>query len=71
MMNFLKLDRGTRVRLVQTTDVYTQLPRGSEGTVILTDDMGTIHVKWDNGSSLGLIADEDDWEVIGEIPFYA
>lgn len=66
-----KLQRGTRVRLIHTTDIYTQLPRGSEGAVILTDDMGTIHVKWDNGSSLGLIAGEDDWEVLGEVPVHA
>lgn len=70
-MDFLKLPHGTRVRLVRTTDVYTQLPRGSEGTVTLTDSMGTVHVKWDNGSSLGLIPNEDRWEVIGGVPVCA
>jgi len=27
--------------------------------------MGTVHVKWDDGSSLGLIPNEDMWEVLG------
>lgn len=30
-------------------------PIGTCGEVIGVDDMGTIHVAWDNGSSLGLI----------------
>ena len=28
------------------------------------DDMGTIHVSWDCGSSLGLIPGEDAWKKI-------
>lgn len=57
---------GRRVRLVRTTDSYTALIPGDEGTVDLVDDMGTVHVLWDNGSSLGLIPDEDQWTVISD-----
>lgn len=57
---------GRRVRLVRTTDSYTALVPGDEGTVDLVDDMGTVHVLWDNGSSLGLIPDEDQWTVISD-----
>lgn len=57
---------GRRVRLVRTTDTYTALVPGDEGTVDLVDDMGTVHVLWDNGSSLGLIPDEDQWTVISD-----
>lgn len=57
---------GRRVRLVRTTDSYTALVPGDEGTVDLVDDMGTVHVLWDNGSTLGLIPDEDQWTVISD-----
>ena len=33
---------------------------GTLGTVIGVDDVGTIHVNWDNGSSLGVAFGEDD-----------
>ena len=40
------------------------LPIGSEGTVTGVDDIGTIHVKWDCGSSLGVVYPEDKCEII-------
>jgi len=55
---------GKRVSLVRTTDPYTNLVSGDEGTVVLVDDMGTIHVRWDNGSNLGLVPGEDAWRVV-------
>lgn len=59
---------GRRVRLNSTTDPYTNLRRGDEGTVVLVDDWGTVHVKWDNGSSLGLVPREDSWEYVANTP---
>jgi hypothetical protein len=57
---------GRRVRLVRCTDPYTWLTPGLEGTVRLVDSLGTMHVKWDDGHTLGLIwEDGDRWEVIG------
>lgn len=56
--------KGQRVRLIHTSDPYTRLRSGTEGTVVLVDDMGTVHVKWDDGSSLGLVPREDAWEVV-------
>ena len=50
---------GTRVELVHMDDPYTKIPEGTKGTVLVVDDTGTIHVKWDNGSSLGVVYDED------------
>lgn len=55
-----------RVMLVSTTDPYTNLRRGDIGTVTLVDDYGTVHVKWDNGSTLGLITGEDEWRVLDD-----
>ena len=39
-------------------------PTGTLGTVRYVDDIGTIHIKWDNGSSLGLVIGEDRFVVI-------
>jgi hypothetical protein len=60
------MNKGDRIRLIHTADPYTRLMRGDEGTVTSIDGMGTVHVKWDNGSSLGLIPREDSWEVVGQ-----
>ena len=39
-------------------------PSGTKGTVVCVDDIGTIHVNWDNGSSLGLVFGEDGFHII-------
>jgi Domain of unknown function (DUF4314) len=36
-------------------DPYTDLRPGTLGTVDLVDDAGTVHVRWDNGSRLGMV----------------
>ena len=46
--------KGTRVRLVYMEDVQAP-PTGCLGTVRMVDDIGTIHVSWDNGSTLGVV----------------
>ena len=35
---------------------------GQDGTVILVDDMGTVHIDFDNGRSLGAIPGVDRLE---------
>lgn len=50
---------GTRVKLINMDDMQAP-PAGTEGTVICVDDIGTIHVKWDNGCGLGL-TEEDEY----------
>lgn len=51
---------GSRVELLHMDDPYnTKLVPGSKGTVQGVDDMGTIHVRWDCGSSLGVVYGED------------
>lgn len=51
---------GRRVRLIGTSDPYTTLVAGDEGTVSYVDDTGTVFVDWDNGSMLGLIREAGD-----------
>lgn len=47
---------GLRVELVSMDDPYnTKLTPGCKGTVMGVDDIGTIHVRWDCGSSLGVV----------------
>lgn len=50
---------GTRIELVSMEDPYRSFPAGTKGTVALVDDMGTIHMKWENGSTLGIIPGVD------------
>ena len=50
---------GTRVRLICMNDPCTKLKAGDEGTVDFVDDIATIHVEWDNGSTLGVAYGED------------
>ena len=54
---------GMRVRLIAMNDPYALEP-GVEGTVVYVDSLGTLHVRWDCGSSLGLIPGEDEWETL-------
>ena len=55
--------KGTRVELIQMEDPQAP-PTGTRGTVISVDDIGTIHVKWDNGSTLGVVLGEDQCRVL-------
>ena len=66
MLQKLKRDypEGTRVKLIRMDDPYLRLEPSEEGNVIGVDDIGTIHVKWDNGSTLGVVFDEDRCEKI-------
>ena len=55
---------GTRIELLSTMDDIQGVEGGSQGTVMLVDDMGTIHMNWDNGRGLGLIPGEDHFKVL-------
>ena len=51
---------GKRVRFMRSNDQYTKLVWGDEGVVSHIDALGTVHIKWDNGSTLGMITEEGD-----------
>ena len=53
-----KYPKGARVELVRMDDIQAP-PTGTKGTVRDVDDIGTIHISWDNGSSLGAVYGED------------
>jgi hypothetical protein len=59
--------RGKRVRLLALAPaemVNTDLVPGDEGEIMFTDSLGTVHVKWGGGGRLGLIPEQDQWEVL-------
>ena len=56
--------KGKRIELISTTDLYTELKPGDLGTVDFVDDLGTIHITWDNGSQLGLVPGEDQYKIV-------
>jgi hypothetical protein len=56
--------KGRRVRLESTSDPYTDLEPGAEGTVNFQDAAGTLHVDWDSGSLLGLVRGQDHWTIL-------
>lgn len=58
-----------RVKLIRMEDPYTKLKKGDEGTIVGKDSLGQILVKWDNGSTLSLIPEIDEYEIIEEKVF--
>ena len=56
---------GARVQLIHMNDPYNRSLRpGCEGIVVDVDDMGTVFVRWDCGSGLGVVLGEDEIRVI-------
>lgn len=55
--------KGKRIKCISMNDP-DPIKEGEEGTVELVDDMGTIHVAWDNGRHIGLVPEEDRYELV-------
>ena len=55
--------KGKRVKCIHMMDEYPILS-GEEGTIDTVDDMGTIHVNWDSGRRIGLVREEDQYELL-------
>ena len=66
---FLKLEKeakrykeqypnGTRLELISMEDPQA-VPPGTRGTVQFVDDVGSIHMNWDNGRTLALVPKEE------------
>ena len=50
---------GSKVRLLHMNDPFTTIPTGTIGEVLCIDSLGTLHVIWSNGSTLGVVFNED------------
>ncbi len=58
---------GTRIQL--TADMEGEHHRaGATGSVIVVDDIGSIHTAWDDGGSLAVIPGVDSFQKIGDAP---
>ena len=56
---------GTRVELVRLgDDPYSKLQPGDQGWTEETDDAGTVFVKFDHGSTLGMLFGIDEIKVL-------
>ena len=53
-----KYPEGTELICIRMEDKQA-VPEGTKGEVTHVDDIGTIHMKWQNGSTLGLIPERD------------
>ena len=53
-----KYPTGCRVELVHMDDLQAP-PAGTQGTVRGVDDIGSVMISWDNGSSLSAVYGED------------
>lgn len=58
-----KFPKNTRLKLISMDDIQAP-PSGTFGTVLGVDDIGMILVKWDNGSTLSLIPEEDKFKLV-------
>ena len=60
-----RFPNGTRVELVKMDDPQSP-PIGTRGTVIGVDAIGSIMVRWDNGSGLNVVYGEDVCRKVGD-----
>lgn len=54
---------GTRIELIQMDDMQAP-PIETKGTVLGIDDIGSIMVTWDNGSSLNIVYGVDKCKIL-------
>lgn len=55
---------GTRLEMISMEDPYAPIPAGTQGEVYHVDDAGQLHMKWDNGRSLAIVPEVDQFKVI-------
>ena len=57
--------KGTKLQMITMRNEKYPVPSGTIGEVTHVDDIGNIHVRWQNGSSLAIIPEVDSFRVAG------
>ena len=57
-----KYPAGTKLQLISMRDEKYPILPGTIGEVTHIDDLGSIHMKWQNGSSLAIIPEVDSFK---------
>lgn len=60
----IQFPEGTRVECVCMPDDPRPIEPGTRGTVQFVDDVGDIHVAWDNGRGLALVPGVDHFKIV-------
>ena len=61
----IKVKVGDRVELLEMNDTWSNLEKGSKGTVAkIEEDQELIWINWDNGEKLALLIGIDKYKVI-------
>lgn len=55
---------GTKIQLISMRNEEYPVLSGTIGEVKWVDDIGSIHMRWENGSSLALIPEIDSFKVV-------
>lgn len=59
--------QGTRLQLVDMEDPYSPVPPGMRGTVQFVDDAGQVHMIWDNGRTLEIVPEVDQFRKLSDM----
>ena len=61
-----KYPKGTKLQMITMRNEKYPVPSGTIGEVTHIDDAGSIHMRWENGSSLALIPEIDSFQTVSE-----
>ncbi len=59
---------GSRIRLNNMDDPFAPVDPGTMGTLRVIDDIGTFHIDWDNGRTLGVVPGVDSFSLVQPEP---
>ncbi len=55
---------GKRIKLISMNNDPHPVPSNTEGTIRHVDGIGQIHVNWDNGGTLAVVPEIDEYEIL-------